>query len=627
MPGLEKSTQGLVNGLFSEESSVRLASVRKIKNAIIGNKMKKSSFVLLGVIPRLVSLLSQDVCEDELVREAIITLGSFAHGTSQNVQAVLNSKALPLLVKALSHTDSAVVSSSVRTLRIIYESDLAPSGPIFSDRSTVRLLVHMVSGTPLLAQSATTVLTKACQCSDHQNQLCALGIMEPLAFCLQSSVTKLVHASLICLAALTLDNTVCASIIMTASCGDSTLLSTISKAMSGSHTSDIKLAAALCVSRLCQCGVLSHSNSIVTLRALPTLVRLCKAHGDVPVNTQAAHTLAILTSDSVDLQELAASSDHLITTLVGYLGNRPDENDELMEERHQSAFDRLREACLLALASISSSREEIRLKIVSERHLMKHVGECLSGENVEVKIAACKCLHSLSRSTKLLRTTIIDTEAWRPILEMLSLRDEECLNVATGVSANLLLAFSPSRKKMVAGGCLQTLCQLVSHDNPGIKLNAIWALMSCAYDSTDDIRAQIKEHLTIHKMFELLSPSCSERQLLKSLGLVVNLLSEPEEVEWLLQEHGSEVWSSLLALLSCHSNNSITEQVMCVLMNVASATERTKDNMVEHDEILSGIAAVLRDSERIEVLTATCTVVKHLVDSSISGVCLWVYVV
>ena len=34
-------------------------------------------------------------------------------------------------------------------------------------------------------------------------------------------------------------------------------------------------------------------------------------------------------------------------------------------------------------------------------------------------------------------------------------------------------------------------------------------------------------------------------------------------------------------------------QVMCVLMNIASATERTKDNMVEHDEILSGIAAVL----------------------------------
>ena len=104
---------------------------------------------------------------------------------------------------------------------------------------------------------------------------------------------------------------------------------------------------------------------------------------------------------------------------------------------------------------------------------------------MEVKIAACKCLHSLSRSTKLLRTTIVDTEAWKYVLEvrcilvelpsslsplsapslsplplslnitslpplwslkMLSLRDEECLTVATGVSANLLLAFSPSRE-------------------------------------------------------------------------------------------------------------------------------------------------------------------------------------
>ena len=72
---------------------------------------------------RLVSLLSQEDCSDELVREGIISLGSFAHGkpqhtvgikalddfymyvhcvasgTSQNVHAVLNSKALPLLIR------------------------------------------------------------------------------------------------------------------------------------------------------------------------------------------------------------------------------------------------------------------------------------------------------------------------------------------------------------------------------------------------------------------------------------------------------------------------------------------------------------------------------------------------
>ena len=60
---------------------------------------------------------------------------------------------------------------------------------------------------------------------------------------------------------------------------------------------------------------------------------------------------AFLTSDSIDLQELAANSDHLITTLVGYLGNRPDESDELVEEKHLMAFDRLREASIVGSPS------------------------------------------------------------------------------------------------------------------------------------------------------------------------------------------------------------------------------------------------------------------------------------
>ena len=51
----------------------------------------------------------------------------------------------------------------MRTLRIIYDSGLAPSDPIFKDPSTARLLVDMISGPPLIAQSAATILTKACQ--------------------------------------------------------------------------------------------------------------------------------------------------------------------------------------------------------------------------------------------------------------------------------------------------------------------------------------------------------------------------------------------------------------------------------------------------------------------------------
>lgn len=52
---------------------------------------------------------------------------------------------------------------------------------------------------------------------------------------------------------------------------------------------------------------------------------------------------AFLTSDSVDLQELAANSDRLLSTLVSYLGNQPDENDEFVEEKHIIAYERLKE--------------------------------------------------------------------------------------------------------------------------------------------------------------------------------------------------------------------------------------------------------------------------------------------
>ena len=39
--------------------------------------------IVLCMLYRLVSLLSQEDCSDELVREAIITLGSFSHGREE----------------------------------------------------------------------------------------------------------------------------------------------------------------------------------------------------------------------------------------------------------------------------------------------------------------------------------------------------------------------------------------------------------------------------------------------------------------------------------------------------------------------------------------------------------------
>ena len=99
---------------------------------------------------------------------------------------------------------------------------------------------------------------------------------------------------------------------------------------------------------------------------------------------------AYLIQPNHELQLLAADSDKLIATLVEYLQDHPDENDDLIQEKHLIQFDRLRESVFQALASLGSNREEIRLKIVSERNMLKSLSEGLNGDNVNVKITAMR---------------------------------------------------------------------------------------------------------------------------------------------------------------------------------------------------------------------------------------------
>ncbi len=65
----------------------------------------------------------------------------------------------------------------------------------------------------------------------------------------------------------------------------------------------------------------------------------------------------------------------------------------------------------------------------------------------------CRCLLSLSRSTKLLRTTLYDHTCWKHVVDMLSHDPSEChthtracLRGASAVACNLLLPFSPCRE-------------------------------------------------------------------------------------------------------------------------------------------------------------------------------------
>lgn len=68
---------------------------------------------------------------------------------------------------------------------------------------------------------------------------------------------------------------------------------------------------------------------------------------------------------------------------------------------------------------MGANDEDIRKRIIDTKCLMDSIVDGLGDENKEIRLAAVRCLHSLSRSVQQLRTTFQDHSVWRPLMTLL----------------------------------------------------------------------------------------------------------------------------------------------------------------------------------------------------------------
>ena len=101
---------------------------------------------------------------------------------------------------------------------------------------------------------------------------------------------------------------------------------------------------------------------------------------------------------------------------------------------------------LLMFESVLDWTTWIALQIIDIECTMDHVVSGLEDPNTNVKLAAVKCLHSLSRSVQQLRTSFQDTAVWKPIMKLLQDANDNMMTVASSALCNLLLEFSPSKE-------------------------------------------------------------------------------------------------------------------------------------------------------------------------------------
>ena len=85
-------------------------------------------------------------------------------------------------------------------------------------------------------------------------------------------------------------------------------------------------------------------------------------------------------------------------------------------------------------------------QIIESESTMDHVVSGLEDKKSLVRLAAVRCLHSLSRSVQQLRTSFQDTAVWKPLMKLIQEANDDMMTVGSSALCNLLLEFSPSKE-------------------------------------------------------------------------------------------------------------------------------------------------------------------------------------
>ncbi|XP_076263995.1 armadillo repeat-containing protein 8-like isoform X2 [Rhynchophorus ferrugineus] len=565
-----ESSRSYIDDLYSQDFNKCLNSIICIKHSVIGSNRQKGSVIAQGIVPRLIYLLRDKNMKNSVRVEAVITLGSLSKGTSDHVELLINSGVVQSLLELLDEDDPQLIDVCLCCLRTLSSQEHHPINRKFSEKNIQKLLSFVGPKESVLRQTCIpTILNASCKTINEQNMLCNVGTPSILASLLSLGQPSIGTPVCVCLASMCFNNPNVAKEIVNTAYKDIKIPIYLSSLVSREKPTELQLEAARCLTNLHRAGALSAHDPIITFKALACLVRLCQFEHLESHRVLAAETLAYLTEVDSNLQQIAAISNQLVNALV-----------DLLEKSSIAA----KTAAFRAFASLGANDEDIRKRIIDTKCLMERVVEGLADDNKDVNLAAVRCLHSLSRSVQQLRTTFQDHSVWRPLMTLLTEDPSpELLLAASSTLCNLLLEFSPAKEPILQQGAIQLLANLTSSNEPALKLNGVWALMNLAFQAEQRVKSQILTTLGTDQIFRLLDSD--PRVLMKTLGLLRNLVSPRAHTDTMMALHGPQIMQGVVLVLEGHHSPEIKEQALLILSNIADG-ERAKDHIMSNDDVL-----------------------------------------
>ncbi|PRQ32947.1 hypothetical protein RchiOBHm_Chr5g0052041 [Rosa chinensis] len=549
--------------LNSPDSQVQLKALRELKNRIIGNRTKKLSFVKLGLVPAVAAILaskaqahSHSDHDCNLLVQSAAALGSFACGFDAGVRAVLDAGACPNLLLLLSHPDDKVVDAGARSLRMIYQSNLAPKCDFLQDKNMEFLLSLLNSENENVTGLGASIVIHSCETITEKKALCHAGVLKKLVSLLQGSPSQRDN-SLESLATIMKDNDEAVSEFV--GCESGRALSSVIEL-----TKDRHLRTRFLASR-CLIAIRNTSSCYLQDMGIKTkLVHLLLELHDDPgqVGDEAPFAFSSLISQKVDLQKIALEAN-AIDKLYNHL-----QKNHLHPKRFQGL--------LLALADLCSKLESCRSRFLSLQAL-NLVSEALTHDSSDVRTAACICLRCVSRSIKNLCAGNFMNEMIVPPL--VRLLDDPSISVqvaALSAVGNIVVDFTTHRSLFLQCGGVKQLVQLSRSMDSTLRLNALWALRNLMCLADYICKQGIFMELTASSLASLIcdpEPFVQEQ----ALALIRNLVDGcMNSVELVFAEDGI-ILDAVGRQLQSASRDEIWIQGLYVLSNVASGNEVHKE--------------------------------------------------
>ncbi|XP_059175261.1 armadillo repeat-containing protein 8-like isoform X2 [Physella acuta] len=521
-----------------------LDAIIAVKNDVIGSDREKMLSIQCGIVPRLLQWIADETINVDLRTESAIVLGSLSKGNADIINTLVQEKTVPVLLKALTNLNQRYTEAVLRCLRSIFLVNIESVSCLYEENKSgstyIPHILSLINCSVVCQECITTIIEKCCLNKDHQEYLLesnTLGIFAPL---LTSEFYKVQMPTLRCFANMCYKNTaVCTAVVAVPN-----LVEVFVDLMGRDKPSEMQLASAKVLTYLHRGGAIEATDCVISRKTLGTLVRMCKRDRPLEENVKGAETLAYLVEVDPDLQMIASNTDHLISTLSNYLHYKDVKKISSVDKKEVDWGSEMRRAAFLAFAAISANDEEIRDKVIKREGMIEQIMTCMGSSNQAEVAASLRCLQSLTRSVHQIRTVLHDNAVWKPLLTMLQSTNHEIMVLAMTCLCNLVLEFSPSKeltperrwddmdgwRLLLQGAAVDLLSEYCHSPDNTIRLNAIWAIMSLTYCSTENLRSRVIETMSTECIIKRIEdPVMIIRQ--KALAVVRNLLTTVHDGE------------------------------------------------------------------------------------------------